>query len=90
MMMMMIIVIYPLSARVALAPQMISQPASSVFHVLYCPLELGELQACPFPDVVFPSFPFYVTLIKKIKVIVSVRHGITPFLFVCRSVVGGF
>ena len=25
--------------------------------VLHCPLGLGELQACPFPDVVFPPFP---------------------------------
>jgi len=24
---------------------------------LHCPLGLGELQACPFPDVVFPSLP---------------------------------
>ena len=24
------------------------------FSVLHCPLGLGELQACPFPDVVFP------------------------------------
>ena len=27
------------------------------FSVLHCPLLLGELQACPFPDVVFPSLP---------------------------------
>ena len=26
----------------------------SVISVLHCPLGLGELQACPFPDVVFP------------------------------------
>ena len=26
------------------------------FSVLQCPLGLGELQACPFPDVVFPPF----------------------------------
>ena len=24
---------------------------------LFCPLRLGELQACPFPDVVFPPLP---------------------------------
>ena len=28
--------------------------ATSSFH---CPLGLGELQACPFPDAVFPSLP---------------------------------
>ena len=33
-------------------PQMISQPLNSIFPVLHCPLGLGELQACPFPDVV--------------------------------------
>ena len=27
------------------------------FPVLHCPLWLGELQACPFPDVVFPPLP---------------------------------
>ena len=26
--------------------------------VLHCPLWLGELRACPFPDVVFPPLPF--------------------------------
>ena len=26
----------------------------SFFSFLHCPLGLGELQACPFPDVVFP------------------------------------
>ena len=46
---------YPLIAGVARAPQMPSQPVSSIFsYVLHCPLGLGELQACPFPDVVFP------------------------------------
>ena len=27
------------------------------FPVLHCPLGLGELQACPFPDVVFSPLP---------------------------------
>ena len=27
------------------------------FPVFHCPLWLGELQACPFPDVVFPPLP---------------------------------
>ena len=50
--------IYPSTARVVGAPQMISQPVSSIFFtVLYCPLGLSELQACPFPDVVFPPLP---------------------------------
>ena len=39
------------------APKMIPQPFSSIFPVLHCPLGLGELQACPFPDVVFPPLP---------------------------------
>ena len=28
-----------------------------LFPVLRCPLGLGELHACPFPDVVFPPLP---------------------------------
>ena len=48
---MIIIIIYPLTTRVNGAPQMISQPVSSIFFpVLHCPLELGELQACPFSE----------------------------------------
>ena len=35
--------IYPLTARVVGAPQMISRPVSSIFPVLHCPLGLGEL-----------------------------------------------
>ncbi|WP_419612661.1 hypothetical protein, partial [Thiolapillus sp.] len=51
-----IIIINPLTARVIGAPQMILQ-FSPFFSVLRCPLGLAELQACPFPDVVFPPFP---------------------------------
>ena len=29
------------------------------FSVLQCPLGLGELQACPFPDAVFPLLPLF-------------------------------
>ena len=52
-----IIIINPLTARVVGAPQMILQPVFSIFTVLHCPLGLAELQACPFPDVVFPPLP---------------------------------
>ena len=53
-----VIIIYPLTARVVGAPHMISQPVSSIFSpVLHCPPGLGELQACPFPDIVFPPLP---------------------------------
>ena len=53
-----IIIIYPLTARVVGAPQMISQPVFSIFRCsLGCPLELAVLQACPFPHVVFPPLP---------------------------------
>ena len=48
---------YPLTMRVVGAPQMISHPGCSNFSVLHCPLGLGELQACPFPDVFFPPLP---------------------------------
>ena len=43
--------IYPSTARVIEVPQMASQ---QFFTVLHCPLELGELQARPFLDVIFP------------------------------------
>ena len=49
-----IIIICTLTTRVVGAPQMISQP---FFSVLRCPLGPAELQACPFPDVVFPPLP---------------------------------
>ena len=52
-----LIIIYFLPARVVGAPQMMSQPVSSIFPVLHCPLGLAELQACPFPNVVSPPLP---------------------------------
>ena len=52
-----IIIINPLTMRVVGAPQMILQPVFSIFPFLRCPLRLAELQACPFPDVVFPPLP---------------------------------
>ena len=56
-----IIIINPLNARVVGAPQMILQPVfSPFFPVLYCPLGLGKLQACPFPDVVLQPLPLSV------------------------------
>ena len=66
-----IIIIYPLIVRVVGAPQMISQPVSSIFLCSRLPLGLGELQACPFLDVVFPplfmsalsSSPFHCALL---------------------------
>ena len=47
-----------LTARVVGATKTISQPVSSIFSpLLHCPLGLGELQACPFPNVAFPLLP---------------------------------
>ena len=47
-----ITIINPLTARVVGVPQIILQPVFSIFFpILYCLLGLGELQACPFPDV---------------------------------------
>ena len=51
------IIINPLTARVVGAPQIILQPLFSIFLVLHCPPGLAELQAYPFPDVVFPPLP---------------------------------
>ena len=53
-----IIIINPLTARVVGAPQMIfCNQFSPFFPVLHCPFGLAELQACPFPGVVFPPLP---------------------------------
>ena len=53
-----IIIINPLTARVVGASQMILQPLLfSFFPVPHCPLGLAELQACPFPHVVFSPLP---------------------------------
>ena len=52
---------YPLTVGVVGAPQMTSQPVSSIFYVLHCPLGLGEFQACPFLDVVFPPLFLFVS-----------------------------
>ena len=52
-----IIIIYPLTARVIGASQVILQLVSSTFPVLHCPLWLAELQACTFPAVLFPTLP---------------------------------
>ena len=52
-----ITIINPLTARVVEAPQMILRPVFSSFPVFHCLLGLGELQSCPFPDVVFPFLP---------------------------------
>ena len=48
---------YPLTARVVWAPQMICNQFLPFFPVLHCPLGLSKLQACLFPDVVFPPLP---------------------------------
>ena len=42
---------YPLTVKITRAPQMTSQPVSSILHF---PLGHGKLQTCPFPDVVLP------------------------------------
>ena len=55
-----IIIINPLTARVVGAPQMIYNQFSPFFPVLNCPLGLAELQACPFPNVVFLPLPLSV------------------------------
>ena len=38
------------------------------FPVLHCPLGLAKLQACPFPDAVFPPLPCMHTTTKKKKI----------------------
>ena len=48
-----IIIINPLTARIIGAPQMILQPVCSIFPCSPLP----SVQACPFPDVVFPPLP---------------------------------
>ena len=52
-----IIIIYPLTTRVIGTPHIILQSVSSILPCSHCPLWLGELQAGPFPDVVFLPLP---------------------------------
>ena len=59
-----IIITYHLTASVVGSPQMISQPVSPFFPVLHCPLGLAELQACPFPGVVFPPVRLF-TIVRR-------------------------
>ena len=49
-----LLIIHLLTARVVGAPQIICNQFSQFSPVLHCLLGLGELQVCPFPDVVFP------------------------------------
>ena len=49
-----IIIINPLTARVV---KMILQPVFSIFPCSPLPSGTCQLQACPFPDVVFPPLP---------------------------------
>ena len=70
-----LIIIYPLSTRVVWAPQMMSQPVSSINPVFHCPMGLGELQARPFPEVVFPPLPLSAL-------------SSSPFYCACKMVLG--
>ena len=51
-----IIIIYPLT-RGSLGHHIWFHKLPPFFLVLHCPLGLGELQACPVPNVVFPPLP---------------------------------
>ena len=65
-----IIIINPLTARVIGETDDFTTRFLHFFPVLHSPLGLGKLQACPFPDVVFPplrlsalsSSPFHCAL----------------------------
>ena len=48
---------YPVTLRDVGVPQMIHNQLLPFFSLFHCPLGLGELQTCPFPDVVFPPLP---------------------------------
>ena len=50
-----IIIIYPLTVRVVGAPQMISQPVSSIFPCSPLPSQLGELQAVSYTHLTLPT-----------------------------------
>ena len=63
-----IIIINPLTARVVGAPELMLQPVFSIFPCSPLPLGLAELQACPFPDVVFPPLPLSASLLPPFTV----------------------
>ena len=50
-------VIYPLSRGPLGHHRWFCSQFPPFFLVLHCPLGLAKLQACPFPDVVFPALP---------------------------------
>ena len=52
-----IIIIYHFTATVVGHHRWFHYQFPPFFCFLDCPLGLGELQACPFPDVVFPPLP---------------------------------
>ena len=62
---------YPLTKRVIGAPQMTSKAVFTI--VLHCPLGSGKLQACPFPDVVFP--PLFLSALSSSPFHCAVQDG---------------
>ena len=48
------------------------------FPVLHCRQGLGELQACPFPDIVFPPLP--------LSALTSPHFHFPPFTVPCKMV----
>ena len=84
-----IIISYPLTSRVVGAPQMISQPVSSIFPILHCPLGLGELQACPFPNVVYSSVClvfFSLSMTEKVRKKIPI-YSLTSKASICADYV---
>ena len=71
-----IIIIYSLTARVGGAPQMILQPVFFIFPFLHCSLGLGELQACPFPDDVFQFLPLPLSALSSSPFHCALQDGL--------------
>ena len=80
-----LIIINPLTARVVGAPQMISQPVSSIFPCYPLSSGTGEFQACPFPDVVFPPLPLSALSSPPFHYAVSTGRRIRSWYYVSTA-----
>ena len=69
------LIMCPSTAGVVGTPQMTSEPVSSIFFfsVLQCPLELGELKACPFHGVVF--LPLFLSALSSSPFQCAMKDG---------------
>ena len=83
-----IVIIYPLTTRVVGHHRCFHNQFPQFSPVLHCPLGFGELQACPFPNVVFPP-PFKMGLARPDERVTCPYHcSLRLFTMVMQSSCG--